>query len=92
MTKIWIVQGSTGEWSDRSEWNVKAFKDKEKAQELINLLETAYQQFPQDVQGYTRPDKQQKRLHKTMGEIDPGFREDYTGTHYYMSGPLELEE
>jgi hypothetical protein len=36
--KIYVVQGSTGEYSDHKEWLVCAFKDEKKAQELVVQL------------------------------------------------------
>ena len=32
---IYVVMGSTGEYSDRTEWPVHAFEDKERAEELV---------------------------------------------------------
>ena len=39
--KIYIVEGSTGEYSDRHNWLVKAFLDKEKADSLCKELQEA---------------------------------------------------
>lgn len=35
--KIYVVTGTTGEYSDRSEWLVKAFTDEKKAEEFVNM-------------------------------------------------------
>ena len=42
MTKIFIVEGSTGEYSDHSEWLVKAFRDENMAKEFTELCAAEY--------------------------------------------------
>ncbi len=38
MNKVYLVVGWGGEYDDFSEWNVKAFADKEKADALVTML------------------------------------------------------
>ena len=46
MDKIFVVQGSTGEYSDRLDWIVKAFRTKEEAdkfqQDITDVVEQAW--------------------------------------------------
>lgn len=77
--KIWLVTGSTGEYSDRMEWTVCAyFSEKlakehaENAQAKANLLRQQYL-HPWDIP-------------KGANEFDPtSFSMDYTGTRYEWS-------
>jgi hypothetical protein len=86
---IQVVVGSTGEYSDRSEWLAKAFRTKSEAEEYIRLLQENYRQFSGDY-GYTRTDEEAAKLEKTMQELDPHFQEDYTGT-YWFAEEVEFE-
>ena len=36
---IWVVTGTCGQYSDRSEWVVRAFKTKEQAEKFVALLD-----------------------------------------------------
>lgn len=38
MSKIYVIQGSTGEYSDHIEWMVCAFTDKSKAEQFVLQL------------------------------------------------------
>jgi hypothetical protein len=91
MRKIWVVIGSTGEYSDRCEWLVRAFVDEKAAALYVSTLKTTYQQFQQNSCGHLRDDDESNTLEKYMLEFDPNFREDYTGTYYYIE-ESELNE
>lgn len=84
MDKIYIVSGSTGEWSDRTSWTVAAFSTEGAAQEYLKYLETTYRQFPQENRGFYRGSEEMQALEKVMSSLDPGFYEDYTGTYWYI--------
>jgi hypothetical protein len=80
MTKqLWIVYGSTGEYSDRDEWNVAVVDSEADAQTLVTLLQQQYLSIPQAL----RDDrwKHEDKI-KAIMSLDPGFRMDYTGTCY----------
>jgi len=75
--RIYVVMGTTGEYSDRTEWPVKAFTVKRKAERLITLAtedakrleserETTYSNSPEG-----------------SSEHDPKIQMDYTGTEYF---------
>ena len=89
MTKIYVVQGSTGEYSGHIEWLVCAFQDQDKAKSLVEYLsmlarhamqecETAGLEYHWDEQ----PSGKMLRL------ADPNACIDYTGINYEV---IEVE-
>lgn len=82
MNTIWVVQGTTGEYSDRDEWIVVAVNSQELAEEWIKALDIQYQSIPPEL----RDDRweHQDAIEKIMS-LDPKFRMDYTGTSYFYS-------
>ena len=88
MANIYLVSGSTGEYSDRNEWNVVAFKNEEKGEafrDKLNLLcnkagvhnSSSWDISPED--------------EKAIKELDPYFHADYTGTVYYLQA-IDLQD
>ena len=74
--KIWIVEGTTGEYSDRSDWVVCAYQSEQKAEEHVrNAMLRA-----KEIQS-TRPSRYD--VVKGINEFDPKMQMDYTGTEYY---------
>ena len=82
--KVWIVQGSTGEYSDHCEWVVAGFYDEQKAQRLVveaqaraneihQLKESSWEKW------YELREKEDDAI---KNEFDPQMQLDYTGTHY----------
>lgn len=68
--KIYLVCGTDGQYSDRSDWNVKAFAKKELADELVakltsvaKPLEVGYLNFSGDAR---------KKVEAELRELDPG--------------------
>lgn len=84
MAKCWIVTGSTGQYSDRTEWPVRVFLQEKSAIDFFDKLDRAYLSFPQTKRGYERDEGQMEELEKCMKELDPRFMEDYTGTTYFL--------
>jgi len=95
---IYVVQGSTGEYSDRTEWLVCAYGDEESAKAHVvragrraNEIEEwrcpkcdeRWQYHDTDWSGC-----KEKRPHN---EHDERFRIDYTGTRYFYER-VELRE
>lgn len=76
---IYIVEGSTGEYSDRREWSVKAFRSQEKAEAYVTLCEAWLREHRvnDDNFGIDRYELMGKNPH------DPNMQIDYTGTRYY---------
>lgn len=84
--KIYIVFGQTGEYSDRKEWTVRAYKDKKRAKVLIELATKEALNLHKEAEH-----------NRLMGEplpnnkYDPFFKTDYTGTTYFYQ-EVELED
>lgn len=80
--KIYVVMGTTGEYSDRTEWPVKAFLDEERAKALVlAATERSKELQASRATKYERP--------KGVNQYDPSMEMDYTGTEYYlMTVPL----
>jgi len=84
---IFVVFGSSGEYSDRNEWMVCAFRTEAAAQAKVTELETKMQEL-----GLTREAHQftteyyakREEMSKQMRELDENFYMDYTGTSYYL--------
>jgi len=81
--KIWIVHGSTGEYSDRMEWIVEAHVTEEAAHARVKRLT----ELLQGMGSYDTWDRR-KAMEKAMREHpegDPRCDIDYTGTSWYLS-------
>ena len=88
--KIYIVQGSTGEYSDHMEWPVRAFDSERKAQDFVNKLSEEYR-FLKQKYGHHGFSWYCHIEEENM--TDPNMRSDYTGTNYsYFEIELELNE
>ena len=81
---IYVVRGTTGEYSDRCEWPVKAFISEDAAKLLVTnaTIEASRIQAsrPSD---YQVPEGESNRY-------DPNMDMDYTGTTYYYE-TVELD-
>lgn len=81
--KIYIVYGSTGEYSDRNEWPVAAYADEALAQCHVAAATRWYQEN----------DCFEKREGAWgCNPFDPAMSIDYTGTHWYLGGVDLLSE
>lgn len=84
---IYVVRGSTGEYSDRYEWIVKAFTDKVTAQWFVNdcsaIARDEFANAEENEEGFFS--------YKVYSELDPKFSMDYTGTNYYLE-EVELQD
>ena len=75
--KIYVVMGTTGKYSDRTEWLVAAYSNEKEAQKHIELAtEKANEEF----------EKYRKDVYKydPKNEYDKGMAMDYTGTRYFL--------
>lgn len=81
MERIWIVMGSTGEYSDRTEWPVLAFTSEADARVHIAALDVRMQQMPQDWKDNRWDYNDEIAAH--MAPLDPGFSLNYSGTSYF---------
>lgn len=86
--RIYVVQGCTGEYSDRNEWPVRAYRLEDKAKEAVQRLDEAARPFNDPTfDRWTERDK----FRAAMTEAgDPDASLDYTGVKYsYFSVVLE---
>lgn len=90
--KIYVIFGSTGEYSDRTEWPVKAVKDLDRAQEIVTLASEYANTL------FAKFENEEVSKHSNEGQElvsknphDPEMKMDYTGTSYYYT-EVELEE
>ena len=79
MTKVYVVVGSTGEYSDRTEWIVCAYADEALARAHVKAAEREAKRIEATNSRYNHePDDQAKAW-------DAGMVVDYTGTLYWVS-------
>jgi hypothetical protein len=86
--KIFTVHGTTGEYSDRSEWVVCAYTKEEDAKQHIELASeyarlwkeksksADYLKIAYSVEG--------QEMQEKANPMDPKFSMDYTGTSYWL--------
>jgi hypothetical protein len=85
---IYVVMGMCGEYSDRTEWPVKAFVNKEKGKALVEnaTRRSAELQLVREQEPYVHDEEIAKQ-----NQFDPGMKFDYTGTRYYLM-PVDLSD
>lgn len=86
MKTIYVVLGSSGEYSDRMEWLIKAYNSEEAAQEHVTAADTRFREWEA-----TKPEHLYKIPPNWMGNLDPNCFSDYAGNHYWYT-KTELEE
>ncbi len=74
--KIYIVEGTTGEHSDRTDWVVCAYKSKKRAEDHVRKAMLRAKEIEQ-----TRENRYSVPV--GINEFDKHMRMDYTGTEYY---------
>lgn len=95
MKTIYILQGTTGEYSDRCDWIVRAYSNKEdvdKARQDVTDAFAKLWQFMETNQIHywdyfydcieEKCNDEGKQLYDKVVEIDPKFIMDYTGTSW----------
>ena len=87
--KIWMVGGTTGEYSDRSEWVVDAWRSEEEAQARVTHLNTRMLELGMNTKKFRYSPAYEKAMEE-MRKTDIAFQNDYTGTEYYIC-ELELK-
>lgn len=83
---IYVVIGMTGEYSDRTEWMVRAYTNKEAAQAVV----VEYTKKAKELEVRCRlPKDNPLYFNRYSADLlrqqhpDPQFQMDYTGTEYY---------
>lgn len=91
MTMIYVVFGRTGEYSDRSEWLVAAYRSEfAAAQRVANAEQWAKENglgFGEESVGYESREALEEG--QVSNPYDAAMRCDYTGTRYYFA-PVEM--
>lgn len=92
MKDAWVIMGTTGEYSDRSEWSVAVVYSVKDAESYIAALSKQQQSIPQEWRQNSWDYEAQIQERMTL---DPYYSEDYTGTSYYYAAaksyqPAEL--
>jgi len=82
MEKIWMVGGTTGEYSDRVEWVVDAWRSESEAQARVRFLDDKMREI--GLGAYIDDYDTLGRAELAMRAFDPAFSCDYTGSHYYI--------
>lgn len=80
MSEVFIIYGTTGEYSDRSEWAVAVVESESDAKTFVTALKQQYQQIPQSM--HDDRWENEDRM-KAIMTLDPYFSTDYTGTNYF---------
>lgn len=83
MKMIYLVEGSTGEYSDRRDWIARAFHSQAEAEAEVARLHTLMEQIGVNGGEYMDWDEREKRA-EVMRKHDRGFDLDYTGTRYHV--------
>jgi N-acetyl-beta-hexosaminidase len=92
---IYVVEGSTGEYSDHCEWPFAAYSREEDAQAAAAWLNEKVREFALKAEESVTPEEhrirypKRKKAAEQMRQYDPGFKTDYTGTDYTY-WPIEL--
>jgi len=86
-SKIYVVFGTTGEYSDRSEWMVKAFHTEKEADDLAATCNKEAAAVFVESDGITA----MCAIKDDGIPHDPACQWDYTGTDYYVR-PVALME
>ena len=85
MGTIYVVMGSTGEYSDRTEWSVCYYTNEESAKEHVKAAtrrakEIKFRADEDDIATCLLEDQTEAKYKNSM---DPNMRMYYTGTRYY---------
>ena len=76
---IYLVMGTTGEYSDSVDWPVMAYFTEKKAQEhVLNADHKAKELYGM------YPRHEEHRIPKGANEFDPQMQTDYSGTSYFI--------
>lgn len=73
--KIYVVIGQTGEYSDNTQWLVRAYKTEKEAQDFC-LMAIKW------AEEYHRKYRRTIYAEHPLPDFDSGFKMDYTGTIY----------
>ena len=89
---VWVLRGTTGEYSDRTDWIVAAYKKEDDAVKTQQDLSDLFAKMWKEVNGYwwevefneTTPEPI-KTLWDTIKKIDSQITVDYTGVSWWVT-------
>lgn len=81
MKTIYVVMGTTGEYSDNIEWAVVYFTDETDAQTFVTLAEA---ESRVEYEACQESETVWECRRDVKHSMDPEFRMDYTGTTYFV--------
>lgn len=86
MRAVWVVEGSTGEYSDHREWPIGWYETQAEAEDVVTALTRAVKAFQNLAPDADHPDDYEARDYareqmRATG-IDPFCSIDYTGINY----------
>lgn len=81
---IHVVMGMTGEYSDRTEWPVRAYADVTRAQEHVRKAADRARELEQWRDGDDDAWRYADVLTRPSNEYDPMMQMQYTGTTYFL--------
>lgn len=85
MENIWIVFGSTGEYSDRTEWMVDAWRSEDAAKARVTELEAMLLESGLQDADDRYCDEYEAAIDALRAKMgDPELSIYYTGTRYYF--------
>lgn len=79
--KVYVITGVAGDYSDRTEWNVKAYMDEARARQEVERMDAAAREVEQalqandrvyDISWYDDHDQEVQKFRQQVG--DPYFR------------------
>jgi hypothetical protein len=89
---IYVVRGSTGEYSDRTEWPVCAFDEQWKAERFVLQIETEIRKVESaGIEPYRMGTGAIHALLDQIRKFDPNARLDYTGLTYWVESVEVLD-
>jgi hypothetical protein len=98
MPEIYLVMGSCGEYSDRQEWPVRAYRTEAAAQAEVTRLDEHSRIFElrkkemEDRCEWWDAEEEATKAHREL-VADPGFRGDYYDrTHYFLWSTTLVED
>lgn len=80
MKAIWLVEGSTGEYSDHREWPVGWYETQDEAEDAVTALTRAVNTLGGGSSDYKLLRKVEEKMRDLS--IDAGCSIDYTGINY----------
>lgn len=86
--QVWLLVGSTGEYSDHQEWFVGYYTKEEDARARVEFLSAKARQLYVSEDNLITDWRSREKNVQEMRKYDPGFVCDYTGSNYNIY-PLE---